>query len=200
MNITTLRGQLDETIELARYLQREMAQVKQVADVLIDVIGRGNRLLLCGNGGSALDAQHFAAELVGHYRANRAALPAFALTSDTAVITSIANDYDFETVFARQVGALGTAGDVLIGFSTSGNSKNVLAALATARKQGMLTVGFSGDGGGGMRGKCDHAFFLPFADTARIQEGHLMLIHLLTECIDEAFADLELTAEDTSHA
>ena len=189
MNDAALRAQLDETIQVARYLQAEIGAVQAVADMLIDLLRAGRRILLCGNGGSALDAQHFASELVGHYRADRGPLAELALTPDTAVVTSIANDYSYDDVFARQVEGLGGAGDALIGISTSGNSANVLRALTAARRIGMVTIGFSGGDGGGMRGLCDHELFLPFADTARIQEGHLMLIHLLAECIDAAFAE-----------
>jgi len=189
MNDVALRVQLDETIQVARYFQAEIGRVQRVAGILIDLLGAGHRILLCGNGGSALDAQHFASELVGHYRADRGPLAALALTPDTAVVTSIANDYSYDDVFARQVEGLGGAGDALIGISTSGNSANVLRALTAARRIGMVTIGFSGGDGGGMRGLCDHELFLPFADTARIQEGHLMLIHLLAECIDAAFAE-----------
>lgn len=188
MNDASLQAQLNETIGVAQYLQGEISQVRRVADALIDVLRSRHRLLLCGNGGSALDAQHFAAELVGHFRADRAPLPALALTADTAVMTSIANDYTYDLVYARQVEALGTAGDALIGISTSGNSQNVLEALAVAGRIGMLTIGLAGGNGGGMRGACDLELFLPFTDTARVQEGHLMLVHLFAECIDAAFA------------
>ncbi len=191
MNDVALRVQLDETIQVARYFQAEIGRVQRVAGILIDLLGAGHRILLCGNGGSTLDAQHFASELVGHYRADRGPLAALALTPDTAVVTSIANDYSYDDVFARQVEGLGTAGDALVGISTSGNSANVLAALAAARRVGMVTIGLSGGDGGGMRGLCDHELFLPFTDTARIQEGHLMVIHLLAECIDAAFASAE---------
>ena len=191
MNDVSLRAQLDETVEVARYLQAEIGQVQRVADMLIDLLRAGHRILLCGNGGSALDAQHFASELVGHFRTDRGPLAALALTSDTAVVTSIANDYAWDDVFARQVEGLGAAGDALVGISTSGNSANVLAALAAARRIRMVTIGLSGGDGGGMRGLCDHELVLPFADSARIQEGHLMVIHLLAECIDAAFASSE---------
>lgn len=193
MNDETLTAQLAATMEVAAYLQTIVGRVRQVADVLIEALSRGHRILLCGNGGSALDAQHFAAELVGHYRAERAGLPALALTGDTAILTAIANDYDYRSVFARQVEAYGVPGDVLIGISTSGNSANVLAALDAARRRGLQTVGLAGQGGGGMRGRCDHELFVPIPDTARVQEGHLMLIHLIAECIDEAFAGAEAT-------
>lgn len=191
MNDATLRAQLDETIEVARYLQAEIGGVRRMAGILIDLLRAGHRILLCGNGGSALDAQHFASELVGHFRADRAPLAALALTPDTAVVTAIANDYSYDDVFARQVEGLGVAGDALVGISTSGSSTNVLRALTAGRKVGMVTIGFSSGDGGGMRGLCDHELFLPFTDTARIQEGHLMLIHLLAECIDAAFANAE---------
>lgn len=199
MNDESLRAQLDEAVQVAHFLQTEIKAVRSVADHLIDVLRGEHRILVCGNGGSALDAQHFAAELVGHFRVDRAALAAIALTSDTAIVTSIANDFSYDSVFARQVEGLGRAGDALIGISTSGNSTNVLRAFDAAQRIGMMTIGISGNGGGAMRGACRHELFLPFTDTARIQEGHLMVIHLLAECIDDAFAPAEDRVKTSRH-
>lgn len=189
MNDAALRSELTETIQVAEYLQANIGQIRQVADVLIAALRDGHRILLCGNGGSAVQAQHFTAELVGRFRTERRPLPALALTAESATLTAIANDYAYETVFARQVEAFGTTGDVLIGLSTSGNSANILAALDAARRLGLITVGLTGRDGGEMRNRCDHGIFLPQRDTARIQEGHLMIIHLLCECIDQAFTE-----------
>jgi len=189
MQDETLRKQLDETIQVTQYLQTQLPKIREVATMLIEALRAGHRILSVGNGGSGLDAQHLASELVGHYRTDHKPLPAFALTSDGGILTAIANDYDFESVFSRQVEALGTAGDVLVAFSTSGKSRNVLKALDTAGQRGLVRLGLAGHDGGQMQGRCDYDLFIPFTDTARIQEAHLMFIHLLSEYIDEAFAE-----------
>jgi D-sedoheptulose 7-phosphate isomerase len=189
MQDETLRKQLDETIQVTQYLQTQLPKIREVATMLIEALRAGHRILAVGNGGSALDAQHLASELVGHYRTDHTPLPAFALTSDGGILTAIANDYDFESVFARQVAAQGTKGDVLVAFSTSGKSRNVLKALDKAGERGLVRLGLAGHDGGQMQGRCEYDLFIPFTDTARIQEAHLMFIHLLSEYIDEAFAE-----------
>lgn len=148
----------------------------------------GGKILLAGNGGSAADAQHIAAELVGRFGFDRPGLAAIALTVDTSILTALANDYGYEAVFARQVQALGAAGDVLIGYSTSGRSPNILRALAEARTRGMATIGLCGEDGAGMRALCDHLLCVPSRATPRIQEAHLLLGHTLCELVErEAF-------------
>lgn len=189
MQDEVLHQHMEGTIEVARYIQGQLPKVREVANMLINALKNGNKMLICGNGGSAVESQHFAAELVGHYRTDHTPLPAMALTPDGGILTAIANDYDFNTVFSRQVAAFGKPGDVLVGFSTSGNSANVLAALQKAREIGVITLGFAGHNGGKMTDLCDYEIFFPFKDTARIQEGHLMLLHLLSEYIDEAFVE-----------
>jgi D-sedoheptulose 7-phosphate isomerase len=189
MRDDVLHKQMEETIDVARWVQGNLALVRSVAAMLIEKLGANHLVLLAGNGGSALDAQHLASELVGHFRGDRRSLPAVALTSDGGLLTAIANDYDFTSLFSRQIEGLGKPGDVFIGFSTSGRSPNVLAALDTARKQGLVTVGFAGRGGGEMKGRCDYELFLPHESTARVQEGHLMLLHLICEHIEEAFVE-----------
>lgn len=149
----------------------------------------GGKILVCGNGGSAADAQHLAAELVGRFEAERRALPAIALTTDTSALTAITNDYDFKRVFARQVEALGRKGDLLVAISTSGNSPNILAAAMAARATGMTTVALTGGGGKKLAGLCDHAVLVPSERTARIQEAHILTIHLWCEAIDEEFLE-----------
>ncbi len=144
------------------------------------------KILLAGNGGSAADAQHVAGELVGRFAFDRPGLPAIALTVDTSILTAVANDYGYEAVFARQVQALGTAGDVFIGYSTSGRSPNILRALAEARARGLVTIGLCGADGGGMTALCDHLLPVPSRATPRIQEVHLLLGHMLCELVERA--------------
>ncbi|MBU1165992.1 D-sedoheptulose 7-phosphate isomerase, partial [Candidatus Micrarchaeota archaeon] len=141
-------------------------------------------LLICGNGGSAADAQHFAAELVGRYKKERKALPAIALTTDTSVITAISNDYGFEHVFSRQVEALSAGGDVLFLISTSGNSPNLLEAAKKAKTLGIKIIGLLGKGGGKLKSMCDHAIVIPSDNTPRIQEMHVLVIHMICESVE----------------
>ena len=172
-------------------MRRILKIALKVAAVLVDMFRRGNKLLLFGNGGSAMDASHMAAEFVGRYRRDRHALAAIALTTDQAKLTCIANDYDFSEIFARQVSALGRPGDVAIGISTSGNSPNVLKALETARDIGMTTIGWTGGSGGKLTPLVDHLFVVPSTDVARIQETHITLGHVLCELVDEALLGKE---------
>src|SRR4051794_34864356 len=148
----------------------------------------GHKVLLCGNGGSAADAQHIAAELVGRFVVERRPLAAIALTTDSSALTAIANDYGFEQVFARQVDALGAEGDVLIAITTSGASSNVVAAVAAARRRGMTVIGLTGARGAAFVASCDAGVAVPSLNTARIQECHITIGHLLCEAVDEAFA------------
>lgn len=176
---------LAEHLELAAGLTQLLPQAAEVGALLIATYRQGGRLFTCGNGGSAADAQHLAAELVGRYSRDRRPLAASALSVDPSVLTCIGNDYSFEEVFARQVRALVRAGDVLIAFSTSGRSDNVVRALAAAREQGAATVLFTGGDGGPAAEHADHALIVASAKTARIQELHLLLLHLVIEQVDE---------------
>jgi D-sedoheptulose 7-phosphate isomerase len=156
-----------------------------IAQLTAQAMQSGNKLLVAGNGGSAADAQHLVAEFVVRLSANRAALRAIALTTDTSILTACGNDFGFDQIFARQIEALGQPGDVFLGISTSGNSPNILNALHQARKQDLTTIGFSGSGGGKMRDLCDHNIVIPSTITMNIQESHLALEHIfcmLTEC------------------
>lgn len=144
----------------------------------------GGKLLLAGNGGSAADAQHIAGEFVSRFAYDRPGLAAVALTTDTSILTAIGNDYGYELLFARQVRALGRAGDLLLGYSTSGRSPNVLRALEAARELGLVTVGFTGNRGGPMRELCDHLLEVPSGDTPKIQEGHLVLGHVFCGLVE----------------
>ncbi|MCX8133979.1 MAG: SIS domain-containing protein [Roseococcus sp.] len=163
----------------------------RTADLCIAALRGGGKLLLCGNGGSAADAQHWAGELVGRFHRDRRGLPAIALTTDSSVLTGIGNDYGYARVFARQVEALGAAGDVLIALSTSGNSANVLAALEAARARGLARIGFTGASGGAMAALCDICLRVPSTSTPRIQEGHEVLGHALCAAIEAALCPPE---------
>jgi D-sedoheptulose 7-phosphate isomerase len=163
------------------------------APLLLEVGGRmaqsllaGGRVLAFGNGGSAADAQHFVAELVGRMRKERAALAAIALTTDPSIVTAVGNDMGFAAVFRRQVEAHGRPGDVALGISTSGRSPNVVEGLRAARERGLLTVGLTGNGGGALAGHVDHLIDVPHPDTQRIQEVHTMVLHVLCEVVEEA--------------
>ncbi len=177
-----------EHIALAELIRTQLANdISFCADRLIGCLRNGGKILVCGNGGSAADAQHFAAELVGRFEVERCGLPAIALTTDTSSLTAIGNDYGFERLFSRQVEALASEKDLLIGISTSGNSKNVLVALQLARQIGCETVGLTGRDGGQIATEVDCSLIVPFQRTARIQEMHLLIIHLLCELIDAAY-------------
>ena len=162
---------------------------------LIAALRAGGKILVCGNGGSAADAQHIAAELVGRFGHARRGLPALALTTDSSALTSIGNDFGFDAVFARQVEALARLGDVLIGISTSGNSRNVIAAVNSARAMGVSTLGLLGGQGGALKDILDHMILAPSSDTPRIQECHILIAHIWCAMIDEAFKN-----EDMQHA
>lgn len=162
------------------------AAAAAAAEAVTAALWAGNKLLLCGNGGSAADAQHWAAELVSRFHYDRPGLAAIALTTDSSIMTGIGNDYGYERLFARQVEALGRAGDVLFAISTSGRSPNILAALDAGRGRGMTTVGFTGAGDGGMASLCDILLRVPSPSTPRIQEGHEALGHAICAMVEAA--------------
>jgi D-sedoheptulose 7-phosphate isomerase len=155
-----------------------------VARLCVDALRAGGKLLIAGNGGSAADAQHLAAEFVSRFYFDRPGLAAIALTTDTSALTAIGNDYGFERLFSRQVDALGRAGDVFIGISTSGNSPNVLAALAECRTKRLITVGLTGRSGGKMAALCDHCLRMPSTETPKIQEGHIIVGHIICALVE----------------
>ena len=172
----------------SQLLADHVGAIVTAAEFMRDAVLAGKKVLLCGNGGSAADAQHIAAELVGRFVLERKPLPAIALTTDTSALTAIGNDYGYEHVFARQVEALGNPGDVLVAITTSGTSKNVLAAVAAARELGMKVIGLTGAKGAPFVASCDAGVAVPSTNTARIQENHITIGHLLCEVLDEAFA------------
>ena len=162
------------------------AEISRAVDLLVDRLSKGNKLLVCGNGGSAADAMHICAELVGRFLKDRRALPAIALNTDPAFLTAWSNDFSYESVFARQVEALAKPGDVVWGISTSGNSKNVLAALKTAREVGAFTMALTGQGGGALAEYADVLLAVPLSVTARIQEVHTVTYHIICEAVEAA--------------
>jgi D-sedoheptulose 7-phosphate isomerase len=162
-----------------------LAAARAVAAVVIAALRSGNKLLIIGNAGSAADAQHIAAEIVGRYKQDRPAWAAIALTTDTSALTAIANDYGFEQVFARQVEGLGRRGDVLLALSTSGRSPNILAALRAARERGLVTIGFTGNKGEALGALCDHMLVSPSDDTPVVQQIHLAVAHGICDEIEQ---------------
>jgi D-sedoheptulose 7-phosphate isomerase len=164
-----------------------ISSIAQVAQLCIQALQNGNKLFLFGNGGSAADAQHIAAEFVGRFAFDRPALPALALSVNTSCVTAIGNDYGFEQVFSRQLAALARPGDVAFGFSTSGNSPNVLCGISTAKKIGLHTVALTGSPGGKLRGApdLDHCLCVPSRDTPRIQECHILVGHIVSELVEQ---------------
>ena len=176
---------LAEHARLTSRIEELLPRADAVARALVEAYERGGRVFACGNGGSAADAQHLAGELVGRYARDRRPLAATALAGDPSVVTCIANDFSFEDVFARQVRALARAGDVVVGYTTSGRSENVIRALAAARELGATTVLFAGGDGSPAADHADHALVVPSTSTARVQEMHLLLMHLVVEQVDE---------------
>jgi D-sedoheptulose 7-phosphate isomerase len=162
------------------------ARAREIAATIIAALRSGNKILIIGNGGSAADAQHIAAEIVGRYKQDRPAYAAIALTTDTSALTAISNDYGFEQVFARQVAGLGRRGDVLLALSTSGRSLNILAALRTARERGLITIGFTGSKGEALGVVCDQLLVAPSDDTPIVQQIHLTLAHGICDEIEQA--------------
>jgi D-sedoheptulose 7-phosphate isomerase len=189
MTLELIRTRLGESARLKEAMRQDAdltATVAAIAEVIVEAYGAGRKVLLCGNGGSAADSQHIAAELVGRFCVNRAPLAAEALTVNTSTVTAIGNDFSFEEVFARQIQALGQPGDVAIGISTSGNAENVKRALDTAKSLGLITVAFTGAGGGKLRDGVDYCLRVPSDDAARIQEGHITVGHIMCELIERA--------------
>jgi D-sedoheptulose 7-phosphate isomerase len=188
--LDAIRQQFLASAAVQQEAARTLAEpVAAAAEKVIAALRAGRKVLLCGNGGSAADAQHIAAELVGRYARERRGLPAVALTTDTSALTAIGNDYGFDRIFARQVEALAQAGDVLIAISTSGNSPNVLQAVETARQLGVGTIGLAGRGGGALRALADLCLVAPHEETARIQELHITIGHIICDLVEAALVD-----------
>ena len=175
----------DHLEALQKLIASDLPQkLEQCATYVNKALAGGHKVLFCGNGGSAADSQHLAAEFVGRFQKERKGLPAIALTVDTSILTAVANDYGYDNVFARQVQALGESGDVLVGISTSGNSKNVLLAIEEAKAKGIACIGMTAEGGGKMAEACDICLAVPVRVTARAQEMHILMGHILCELVD----------------
>jgi len=178
---------LRESARIKEQASNQTAQAERLASEIIKALRNGKKLVIFGNGGSAADAQHFAAELVGRFEKDRPGLPAIALTTDTSALTALANDYGYEEVFSRQVLALVQAGDIVVGISTSGNSKSVIRGVEAAKKLKAWTAGMTGESGGQLKAAVDCCITVPSERTAHIQECHVALIHAICACVDEAF-------------
>jgi D-sedoheptulose 7-phosphate isomerase len=188
-DLAMVKQQVQASLEAKQNLLQDenlLAQIQQACDLLVDRYRQGNKLLLAGNGGSAADAQHIAAELVCRFYVDRPGLPALALTTDTSILTAAGNDYGYDHIFERQVEAQGREGDVFLGISTSGNSANVLKALNKAQDMGLATMGLTGQKGGAIAELCDICLCVPSTDTPRIQECHILLGHILCHAVEQA--------------
>jgi D-sedoheptulose 7-phosphate isomerase len=182
-----LKAAIEESIAVKQAVLRELLEPMATAAAwMSDTLRGGHKLLLFGNGGSAADAQHIAAEFVGRFERERRPWPAIALTTDTSALTALGNDYGIDVIFARQVEALGQAGDLVLALSTSGNSPNILAAVKAARAKGLRTIGLTGESGGQLAALCDLALCVPSRRTPRIQEAHIMICHALCEVVEAA--------------
>lgn len=193
MDISLIVQRLLESSELKRRLAEDQSgAIGRAAQAIATALSKGGKVMLFGNGGSAADAQHIAAEFVGRFRQDRRPLPALALTTDTSVLTAVGNDYGFEQIFARQIQALGRPGDIVIAISTSGRSPNVLAGVQAAQEMGLTTIGMTGGNGGELARQVDIPIVVPATDTARIQECHITIGHLLSEAVEAALEAGEL--------
>ncbi|MFZ0930361.1 MAG: D-sedoheptulose 7-phosphate isomerase [Syntrophobacteraceae bacterium] len=182
------RKALEEHLGLFSKLNTLMDDLVRAAGYMLETIKNGGKIMICGNGGSAADAQHFAAEMVGRFQLERRPWGAVALTTDTSILTAVGNDYSFEEIFARQVEALASPGDLFLGISTSGRSENVLKAALCARTKGIKTVGLLGNDGGPISRSVDSAVIVPYNVTARIQEVHVFILHVWSEMIESGLA------------
>lgn len=181
---------IEASIETKRaVIDQQIPIISQIIDTVVSSLKSGNKLIIFGNGGSAADSQHMAAELVSKFRRERQALAAIALTTDTSILTSIGNDYSFDNVFCRQIEALGRKGDVALAISTSGNSPNVLKAVDTATQMGLTTVGFAGQDGGKLKDRVNICFCAPSQSTPRIQEAHITVAHAICDIVEKELCD-----------
>ena len=182
-----VKNQINESIETKKKLLELSQDIEDAGKIIIDALQNGNKILICGNGGSAADSQHFAAELAGRFEKERKPLAGIALTTDSSNLTAIGNDYGFDTVFSRQISAIGRSGDVLVAISTSGNSKNILLAVENALSIGMKVVGLSGRDGGVMKNLPIKNVIVSSQKTSRIQECHILIIHIWCGMVDETY-------------
>jgi D-sedoheptulose 7-phosphate isomerase len=187
INEIEIRSQIEEVAANFSKLAIQSTLIVKAAEILLTALKAGNKIIFCGNGGSAADAQHLAAELMGRFLVDRHPLPAISLTVDTSALTAIGNDYGYENVFSRQLSGIGHAGDVLVGISTSGNSRNVLLAIEVAREKGIKVVGLAGEKGGAMSDECDLCLRVPATRTDRIQEMHIAVGHMICGLVEEGY-------------
>lgn len=195
---TVYQHAITQHLKTIEAMAGQEAVFERIAYAMSRAILDGHKILWCGNGGSAADSQHLAAELMGRFKCEREGLPSIAMTTDTSILTAIGNDYGFERVFQRQVEALCAKGDVVVGISTSGNSRNVCAALATAQKLGAFAVALTGEGGGEMATIADAVFRADSSDTARIQEAHILFGHMLCDWIEQSACERKLRPADAA--
>ncbi|HEY4207859.1 MAG TPA: D-sedoheptulose 7-phosphate isomerase [Puia sp.] len=167
--------------------ERMLLLIAELVDVIVTVFRNGNHIYFCGNGGSAADAQHLAAEFSGRFYINRDALPAEALHCNTSYLTAVANDYSYDVIYSRLIRGIGKKGDILIGLSTSGNSANIVQAFDTAREKGMVTIGFTGNSGGSLKERSDYLVNVPSSVTPRIQEAHMLIGHIICQLVEEEY-------------
>ena len=185
-----IKSIIQASIEVKRNLLNDaelLSMVQEVVDIIVSALKNGNRIYFCGNGGSAADAQHLAAELSGRFYLNREALPAEALHCNSSYLTAVANDYGYDDVYARLVKGITNQGDVLLGLSTSGKSPNIIKAFEAAKEKGVTTIGFTGSTGGAMKPASDYLFKMPSTDTPRIQESHIMIGHIICQMVEEQY-------------
>ncbi len=179
----------DSANTMINFIEEYEDELKKTINKIVECIKKGNKLIICGNGGSAADSQHFAAELVGRFKLERNGYPAISLTTDTSIITAIGNDYGFDKIFERQLEAIGEEGDVLIGISTSGNSENIINAVKLSKKMGVYTIGLLGKGGGKLKDLVDIPLVVPSNDTPHIQECHVCIYHVICEEVEKILVD-----------
>ncbi|MFV0599571.1 MAG: SIS domain-containing protein [Bacteroidales bacterium] len=185
--MTRIKQVIEESVSLKTLLLKDEAflkEIEKVKDVMVKALKDGKKILWCGNGGSAADSQHLAAEFSGRFYYDRPPLRSEALHVNTSYLTAVANDYSYDIIYSRMVKAMGDKGDVLVGISTSGNSKNIVLAFEQAKENGMISIGFTGNGGGKMKEKADYILDIPSKDTPRVQECHIMVGHILCELVE----------------
>jgi len=185
-----IQQRIEESVETKNKLLADehlLQTIEKTSAAILQALKNGNKVLFCGNGGSAADAQHLAAEFSGRFYINRKALPAEALHCNTSYLTAVANDYSFDVIYSRIIEGIGNRGDVLIGLSTSGNSKNIIEAFRSAKAAGMITIAFTGETGGAMKEMVDYLINIPSTNTPRIQESHIMVGHIICEWVEQSY-------------
>ena len=190
MNMIKIKNIVKASIEVKQSILQDESVLQTVnicVGIIVSAFKNGNKVLFCGNGGSAADAQHLAAEFSGRFYTDRDALPAEALHCNTSYLTAVANDYSFDVIYSRLIKGIGNKGDVLVGLSTSGNSKNIIKAFEVAKEKEMVTIGFTGETGGLLKNFTDHLINIPSTDTPRIQECHIMLGHIICQLVEEQY-------------